>query len=115
MGTTGLKLLPSDLHKIGKVMRDNGEYNNKQIVPRYWINDMKTLKSLTPNDYVEERLINKYGHGYTLWLCKKGIYFHDGKDGQYVIIVPNKDMVITITANDEEHRHDILENLRYLI
>lgn len=114
-GATGLKMYPSDLHKIGKLLLNDGIYNGKQIIPKNYITEMKKLKYLSPYDYVEGRVIPKYGHGYTLWLCKNGIYFHDGKGGQYVICVPNKDMVITITADDEEHRHDILENLRELI
>lgn len=114
-GATGLKLLPTDLHKIGKLLLNNGKYNDKQIIPSNWIKEMKTLRNLSPNEYVKGRVIPKYGHGYTLWLCENDIYFHDAKGGQYVICVPQKNMIITITANDEEHRHDILENLRQII
>lgn len=114
-GATGLKLMPRDLHKIGKLLFNNGKYKDKQIVPCNWIKEMKKLKNLSSNEYVKGRVIPKYGHGYTLWLCDNENYFHDAKGGQYIICVPNKDMVITITAEDEEHRHDILENLRDLI
>ncbi len=114
-GATGLKLLPTDLHKIGKLLLNDGKYNNNQIIPSDWIKEMKELRNLSPNEYVKGRVIPKYGHGYTLWLCKDKNYFHDAKGGQYVICVPEKNMVITITAEDEEHRHDILENLRQLI
>lgn len=114
-GATGLKLLPSDLHKIGKVLLNNGKYNGNQIVPSNWINEMKKLRNLSPNEYVKGRVIPKYAHGYNLWLSENGIYYHDAKGGQYVICIPEKDMVITITADDEEHRHDILEHLRQLI
>lgn len=114
-GATGLKLLPTDLHKIGKILLNNGKYNGSQIVPSNWIKEMNKLRNLSPNEYVSGRVIPKYGHGYTLWLCQNGTYFHDAKGGQYVICVPKKNMVITITADDEEHRHDILENLRQLI
>lgn len=114
-GATGLKLLPTDLHKFGKLLLNNGKYNDKQIIPSSWINEMKQLKNLASKDYIKGRVIPKYGHGYTLWLCDNGTYFHDAKGGQYIICVPNKNLVISITANDEEHRHDILEILRKLI
>ncbi|MDE6142025.1 MAG: hypothetical protein K2G03_05425, partial [Bacilli bacterium] len=107
--------LPTDLHKFGKLLLNDGKYNDNQIIPNSWIKEMKKLKNLSPNEYVEGRVIPKYGHGYTLWLCQNKNYFHDAKGGQYVICVPRKRMVITITADDEEHRHDILENLRQLI
>ncbi len=96
-------------------MLHDGVYHNNQIVPKDWIKEMKTLKNLSPHDYVMGRVLPKYGHGYTLWLCENDICFHDGKDGQYVICVPSKKLLITITASDEEHRHDILELLREFI
>lgn len=114
-GATGLKLLPTDLHKFGKLLLNNGKYNDKQIIPSDWISEMKQLRNLASKDYIKERVIPKYAHGYTLWLCENETYFHDAKGGQYIICVPNKNLVISITANDEEHRHDILEQLRQLI
>lgn len=63
---------------------------------------MSTLKVFTPNNYDETRVLPKYGYGYNLWVCKNGTYYHDGSDGQYIIVVPNKNMVITITADQKD-------------
>lgn len=114
-GATGLKLYPSDLHKIGLMLLNGGIYDRVQVVSKKWTEEMKKLRNLSPDDYVKGRVVPKYGHGYTLWLCENGIYYHDAKGGQYVICVPDKNMVITITADDEEHRHEILEEFRNVI
>jgi Beta-lactamase class C and other penicillin binding proteins len=113
MGCTGLELTPSDLHKIGVMMMNNGMYNNEQIIPDSWLKEMTTLKIETPNKYNEEKALPKYGYGYNLWICKNGIYYHDGSDGQYLITIPNKKMVITITAK-EQNMNLITECIREL-
>jgi len=114
MGCTGLELIPSDLHKIGVMVLNNGIYNSKQIIPSSWLKEMTTLKIETPNNYNKEKVLPKYGYGYNLWICKNGIYYHDGSDGQYLIIIPNKRMVITITAK-EQNMNLITECIRELL
>ncbi len=99
MGCTGLTITPNDLHKIGKLFLNNGKYNNLQIIPSNWFSEMTKLQIETPNNYDESRALPKYGYGFNLWVCKNGIYYHDGSDGQYMIVVPNKNMVITTTAD----------------
>ncbi len=102
MGCTGLTITPSDLHKLGELILNNGSYNNEQIIPSDWLKEMSSIKIETPLNYNEERTLPKYGYGYNLWICKNGIFYHDGSDGQYIIIVPSKNMVITTTASQEK-------------
>lgn len=99
MGCTGLEITPSDLHKIAKLFLSKGTHNNEQIVSAKWIEEMSTLKVETPSKYDEDRALPKYGYGYNFWICKNGIFYHDGTGGQYIIIVPDKKMVITTTGN----------------
>lgn len=102
MGCTGLIISPDDLHKIGKMLLNKGIYNNIQIISNDWFSKMTKLQIRTPNKYDDKRALPKYGYGYNLWICKNGIYYHDGSDGQYIIIVPSKNMVITTTADQND-------------
>jgi acetyl esterase/lipase len=43
------------------------------------------------------------GYGFQFWRCRHGIYRGDGKDGQFCIVLPDRDAVIAITA----HTHDL--------
>lgn len=99
MGCAGLEITPSDLHKIAKLFLNKGANNNEQIVSSKWIEEMSTLKVETPSMYDETRALPKYGYGYNFWICKNGIFYHDGTGGQYIIIVPNKKIVITTTGD----------------
>jgi len=114
-GATGLETLPTDLHKLGKLFLDSGKYNELQIVPNSWLEEMRTFRVLTPTWYIESTPLPKYGYGYNLWICENGIYYKDGTDAQYMIINPNKNILITITANDQENRHKILKCLKEIL
>ena len=39
------------------------------------------------------------GYGYQLWRCRHNAYRADGANGQYILVLPEKDAVIAVTAN----------------
>ena len=46
----------------------------------------------TNNDWMQ-------GYGYQMWRCRHNAFRADGANGQYIIIIPEKDAVIVTTAN----------------
>jgi len=94
-GATGLKLSIDDLHKLGLIWKQNGKYNGIQVVPKSWIEQMKTPQVTVPALSVDKRILPMDDYGYYLWLSKDGNYFCYGTDGQYVVVSPEKDMVIS--------------------
>ncbi len=95
-GCTGLKLQNEDLHKIGRLLINNGIYNKKQLVPSHWIMQMRSPQVPSPTHrYIAERAFPKWSYGLNLWICQDGNYYCDGSNGQYLIVIPEKDVVIT--------------------
>ena len=94
-GATGLKLSHEDLHKIGTILINKGQYKGKQIVPKNWIEQMTKIQVLTPIMYDEKRVFPKFGYGFFIYICKNGSYYIDGTEGQYLIVIPEKDILIT--------------------
>jgi CubicO group peptidase (beta-lactamase class C family) len=92
----GLRLRPRDMAKIGQLVLAGGRWNDRQIVPKAWIE-----ASLTP------RLVatGPYFYGYLWWL---GRALYDGREvhwiaalgrgGQSIRIVPELDLVVVVTA-----------------
>ena len=39
------------------------------------------------------------GYGYQMWMCRHNAYRADGANGQYIIVVPEKNAVIAVTAH----------------
>ncbi len=114
LGCTGLKITGRDLHKIGMLLLNDGIFENEKIISKNWVNSMRTIHAYSPSYYDEKRVLPKFGYGYNLWICKNGNYFCDGTAGQYVIVVPNKKMVITIVG-DQKDMAPVTECLREVI
>ena len=113
-GCTGLFLKHSDFHKIGKLLLNDGKYNNTQIIPAKWINEMCKMQFETPEICKKERVLPKYGVGYFTFISRDGIVFRDGSNGQNIIIDKNKNLLITIMST-EPNMKNITEVLRNLI
>lgn len=110
---SGLRISNSDLHKIGRLFLEMGRVGNLQLVPPSWLEEMRTPKILTPMNYDETRAFPKYAYGYLLWICKDGTYFGDGTGGQYLIVLPKNDIVVT-TLGQENDMRTVTECLRVL-
>ena len=87
-GGWGLHIQSESLAKVGQMWLDNGVWDGKQLVSKEWISQMSS-KHANGGDY---------GYGYQVWMCKyPGAVRADGALGQYVIVVPEKDVVIVLT------------------
>ena len=83
-----------DFAKLGQLFLNDGEFNGKQILNSKFIEDMRTPTKLS-NEV--------YGKG--LWINNDAAikhYYFRGLYGQYIIIVPEKNMVIVRTGMDKE-------------
>jgi CubicO group peptidase (beta-lactamase class C family) len=113
-GSSGLRLSNNDLHKVGLILIHDGYYDQNEIVPKHWINSMRTVQVLTPNMYDEKRVFPKYGYGFYIYICKNGDYYCDGTDGQYLIVLPKREIVIT-TFGHQSDMKPITECFRMLL
>lgn len=102
-GCTGLKMQNEDLHKIGRLLVNNGAYEGKQLVPRHWIDKMRSPQVASPTHrYVADRAYPKWSYGMNLWICQDGNYYCDGSEGQYLIIIPKNNIVITTMGHQPD-------------
>ena len=95
-GATGLALTTSNLARFGQFLLQRGQWEGQQLVSPGWI------------DYISRPQINTrsrgsdtdLGYGCGFWPSRHGAYRADGKDGQFVIVLPREDAVIAINANE---------------
>lgn len=112
--STGLYLKHNDFHKIGKLLLNNGRYNDIQIIPEEWINEMSKMQLETPEICKKERVLPKYGVGYFTFISRDDLVFRDGAEGQYIIVNKEKQLLITIMSQEKDMKN-ITEILRDLI
>jgi CubicO group peptidase (beta-lactamase class C family) len=111
--SSGLKISHRDMHKVGRLLVENGYVEGRQLVPAAWIAQMRSPQVLSPTMYDEARVLPKYAYGYYLWICKDGSYYCDGTDGQYLIVLPSSGTVIT-TFGHQADMKPITECFRIL-
>lgn len=93
----GLRLRARDLAKIGQLVLAGGNWNGRQIVSRQWIRE-STAAHIGPADRM-------YFYGYQWWQGRSLFRRREvpwvaaiGNGGQRIIVVPELDLVVAITA-----------------
>lgn len=111
IAASGLRLLPRDMVKLGRLMLNGGRHGMRRIVPEDWVS-----ASVTPHNAVEPATADDCGfhYGYFWWLvpdCGAGTdpgwYAALGNGGNRIFVVPDRDLVIVVTAglyNDPRQR-----------
>jgi len=99
LGGYGLKLCTEDIAKFGQLYLQKGMWNGKQLLPPKWV-ERSTSKQV-PND--DESHANmggdwRQGYGFQFWRCTHNAYRGDGANGQFCVVIPDKDVVVAITA-----------------
>jgi len=90
IGWGELVLRPPDMAKIGYLYLRNGEWDGAQLVPQQWI------EAATSAHIAAETLSD--GYGYQWWIDDAGYAMAQGFGGQYIIVVPDQDLVVVFTS-----------------
>jgi CubicO group peptidase (beta-lactamase class C family) len=106
-GGFGLWLTPRDLAKVGQMLLNNGQYNNRQILSNNYIKAATTTKTV----------IYEKDYGYLFWINHDArYYFTWGAGGQFLFMVPEKSLVVVITSEPfADEQNTSLEQASYLV
>lgn len=98
-GAWGLLIAPRDLTKLGILYLNKGVYNGTRILTEEWVADASY-----PHISTNGQGCAGWGrhYGYQIWENSPGSYRADGAFGQYCMVFPQKDMVITTTAEEAD-------------
>ena len=106
LGAVGLYLKCEEFSRLGRLMLNKGMWEGQRLVPENYIerawNDTVEVCGFSDSE-------NNEGYGYQLWRCTvSGAYRVDGKYGQYSIVLPEKQAVVTVISHNENNANDIL-------
>lgn len=101
IAANGLSLNADELGQFGQLLANGGIYNGKRIVSEKYVKDMMTSYSVTGEYIPCEPPVNA-GYGYQTWIdgVNHGVYMW-GIFGQYCIVLPEKNAVITVISLDK--------------
>ena len=105
-GGWGLRLKTEDMARFGQLLLDKGKWKGKQIMPAQWVEDAtrKQVESWpvwvpagTPadsSDWIQ-------GYGYQFWRNRGNSYRADGAFGQLIVVMPEYNAVLAVTAGGQ--------------
>jgi len=117
-GGWGLRLKTEDMAKFGQLFLQKGKWNGEQVLPVSWIEEASTMKIDQEPDASQAKRDSSdwlQGYCYQMWRCRNNCYRGDGAYGQYIIIMPDQDAVIAITAETNDMQEEINLVWEYLL
>ena len=135
-GGWGLFLKTEDLAKMGLCILNGGKFNKKQVIPAEWVKEMSANQVPCVNAGMNGRILQEIqanpdhpayknflpenndwvqGYGYQMWRCRHNAFRADGANGQYIIIIPDRDAVVVTTANIPAMQEEIDLIWEYLL
>lgn len=101
-----------DWGKVGQLYLDKGKWNGEQIFSPSWIDYVSTPTVNTDNSYGGQFWLNAGGD---LPDAPKDMYYMDGFEGQFVYIIPSKNLVVVRTGLASPPNFDANAFLRALV
>ena len=107
-GGWGAYLKTEDMAKIGQFYLQKGKWKGKQLLPEWWIEEAsKAQVSSRPGGMTDDMYKQKdpenndwmQGYGYQIWRGRHNSYRADGANGQYILVLPDQDAVVAVTAD----------------
>jgi CubicO group peptidase (beta-lactamase class C family) len=116
IGTHGnIFMKPRDMAKIGQMMLKRGQWKDKQIVSRIWVEE--STKAYTSGNVL-------FGSGYAgHWWCGNikindqivDAFYAAGKGGQYIFVVPAMDLVTIVTSKSDNNPFGVFRGAAILV
>lgn len=109
-GGWGLRIKTEDMAKLGQLYLQKGNWNGKQILPEAWVEEATTSKILQSPELSQEDRQNSdwlQGYGYKFWRSRHNSYRGDGAYGQFILVLPEQDAVIAITAETSDMQGEL--------
>lgn len=100
LGGYGLYLRTEDVAKFAQLYLQKGKWNGKQIIPEQWVEQATRMQvSNDGGDHAKIGIDWIQGYGFQFWRCTHNAFRGDGAGGQFLVVLPDQDAVVVITAN----------------
>ncbi len=117
-GGWGLRLKTEDMAKFAQLFLQQGKWQGKQVLPAGWVAEASTMKIMQdPNAPQSKKDSSDWlqGYCYQMWRCRNNAYRGDGAYGQFMIVMPDQDVALAITAETPDMQDEINLVWKYLL
>lgn len=111
VGSSYVYATARDFARFGYLYLHDGVWDGVRLLAQGWVEQARTMVSIDPDD---PNL--GYGHQWWIWRDFPGSMAAHGYEGQFIIVVPDRDLVVVhLGKTSADHREPLLANLRRLI
>ncbi len=117
-GGWGLRLKTEDMAKFAELFLQGGKWNGKQIIPADWVKEASTMKIMQDPSAPQSKKDSSdwlQGYCYQMWRCRHNAFRGDGAFGQFMIVMPDEDVALAITAETADMQAEINLVWQYLL
>ena len=102
-GGWGMNMTTRELARFGQLYLDCGKWNGEHILSPDWASLATTRQTWSGWINIGAKKIGEgsdweQGYGFQFWRCRHGAYRADGANGQYTVVMPNEDAVVSVHA-----------------
>ena len=101
-GGWGMNMTTRELSLFGQLYLQKGAWNGEQLLSSEWVTlatARQTWCEKVGRAAVDGNVSDwQQGYGFKFWRCRHGCYRADGANGQYTIVFPEQDAVLSIHA-----------------
>ena len=102
----GLMLTTEEYSRLGMLLLCGGEYRGRRVVGEGYVRRMSSDILKNSGSFPDTRA----GYGYQVWLgAHPGCYRADGMYGQFCIVFPKEEAVVTVTGHEEDNVYRITQ------
>ena len=102
-GGWGMNMTTRELARFGQLYLNRGDWDGKRVLSSDWVSLATTRHTWSGWQNVGVKALGEgtdweQGYGFQFWRCRHGAYRADGAGGQYTVVIPEKDMVVSAHA-----------------
>ena len=102
-GGWGMNMTTRELARFGQLYLNRGDWDGKRVLSSDWVSLATTRQTWSGWQNVGVKALGEgtdweQGYGFQFWRCRYGAYRADGAGGQYTVVIPEKDMVVSAHA-----------------
>ncbi|MGN0854273.1 MAG: serine hydrolase domain-containing protein [Kiritimatiellia bacterium] len=98
-GGWGMYARTPDLAKFGLLYLNEGAWNGRQILSRDWVRLASAKQTMSGFPPARTPITDwTSGYGFQFWRCRHNAYRADGSHGQFTVIMPDQDAVLSTTS-----------------
>ena len=111
-GGWGMNMTTRELARFGQLYLNRGQWEGEQVLPAEWVDLATTRHTWSGWQNVGVQALGsgsdwEQGYGFQFWRCTHGAYRADGAAGQYTVVLPAEDMVVSMHAGANDFQKEL--------